>query len=93
MTAGTLGRMLTPGVVAGTLAALLLWLVIAVTIPGFTLRDPVGLPVLMTPGSFLGSVFVTLSAFVYTLVGGLLLSSMFGSLVERAISKEKELVC
>lgn len=35
---------------------------------------------------------VALSAFVYTLVGGLLLGPLFRPFVERAASKEKELV-
>lgn len=80
------------GIVAGALAALLLWTVMAVTISGFTLRDPVERSVLMSPRIFLGSFFVALSAFAYTLVGGLLLGPLFGPLVERAASKEKELV-
>ena len=74
------------------LAALLFWAVMAVTISGFTLQDPVELSVLMSPRIFLGSFFVALSAFAYTLVGGLLLGPIFGPLVERATIKEKELV-
>ena len=77
---------------AGALATLLFWPVMATTFPGFTLQDPVELPVLMSPGILLGSFFVVLPAFVYTLVGGLPLSPLFGPLVERAVSKEKELV-
>lgn len=46
----------------------------------------------MSPGIFPGSFFVALPAFVYTLVGGLPFSPIFGPLVERAVSKEKELV-
>ena len=80
------------GLVAGILAALLFWVVMALTISGFTLRDPVELSVLMSPRIFLGSFFVALSAFAYTLVGGLLLGPLFGPLVERAASKEKRLV-
>ena len=80
------------GLVAGVLAALLFWVVMAVTISGFTLQDPVELSVLMSPRIFLGSFFVALSAFAYTLVGGLLLGPIFGPLVERATFKEKELV-
>ena len=80
------------GLVGVAFAALLFWTVMAVTISGFTLRDPVELSVLMSPRIFLGSFFVALSAFAYTLVGGLLLGPLFGPLVERAASKEKELV-
>ena len=80
------------GIVAGTLAALLFWTVMAVAISGFTLRGPVELSVLMSPRIFLGSFFVAFSAFVYTLVGGLLLGPLSGPLVERAASKEKEFV-
>ena len=62
----------------------------ALTIPGFALRGPVELPVLMSPRIFPGSSFVALSAFAYTLVGGLLLlGPLFGPLAERAASKEK----
>ena len=64
----------------------------AVTISGFTLWDPVELSVLMSPRIFLGSFFVALSAFIYTLVGGLLLGPRFGPLVGRAINKEKRFV-
>ena len=88
MMAGARNRLL-----AGALAALLFWPVMAATISGFPLKDPVELSVLMSPGTFLGSFFVALSALVaYTLVGGLPLSPLFGPLVERAVSKEKELV-
>ncbi len=80
------------GLVVGVLAALLFWVVMAVTISGFTLQDPGELSVLMSPRIFLGSFFVALSAFAYTLVGGFLLGPLFGPLVERAASKEKELV-
>ena len=77
------------GIVGGAFAALLFWAVMAVTISGFTLQDPVELSVLMSPRIFLGSFFVAFSAFAYTLVGGLLLGPLFGPLVERAVSKEK----
>lgn len=79
------------GLVAVVLAALLFWVVTAVTISGFTTQDPVDLTVLISPRIFLGSFFVAPSAFD-TLVGGLLLGPLFGPLVERVASKEKELV-
>ena len=72
--------------------ALLLGLVVAVTISGFTLQDPMQRSILMSPMIFPGSFFVALSAFLYTLVGGLLRGPFFGTLVERAASKEKERV-
>ncbi len=79
--------------IAGAPAAMLFWPVMAGTIPSLILQDPVELPVLMSPGIFLGSFFAALSALVaYTLVGGPSLSPLFGPLVERAVSKEKELV-
>ena len=72
--------------------ALLSWPLMALLILGFTLRDPVELPVPTGPRIFPGGFFVVLSAFVYTLVGGLLLGPLSGPFVERAASKEKELV-
>ena len=71
------------GLVGGVVAALLIWALMAVTISGFTLRNPVELSVLMSPRVFTGSFFVALSAFLYALVGGLLLGPIFGTLVNR----------
>ena len=73
------------GFVGGVTVALLLWALMAMTISGFTLRNPVELSVLMSPRVFMGSFFVALSAFVYTFVGGLLLGPLFGTLVNRAV--------
>ncbi len=73
------------GLVGGGVAAFLIWGLMAVTISGFTLLDPVELSVLMSPRVFTGSFFVALSAFVYALVGGLLLGPLFGTLVNRAV--------
>jgi hypothetical protein len=73
------------GLVGGGVAALLLWGVMAVSISGFTLRNPVELSVLMEPDVFLGSFFVALSVFLYAFVGGLLLGPVFGTLVNRAV--------
>ena len=73
------------GLVGGSVAALLIWALMAVTISGFTLRNPVEISVLMSPRVFTGSFFVALSAFVYALVGGLLLGPIFGTLVNRVI--------
>lgn len=71
------------GLAGGAAAALLFWVMMAVTISGFTLRDPVAASVLMSPRVFLGSFFVSLSVFVYALVGGIALGPLFGPLVER----------
>ena len=68
----------------GGVAALIFWGIMAVSISGFTLQNPVELSVLMEPDVFLGSFFVALSVFLYVLVGGLLLGPVFGTLVNRA---------
>ena len=78
------------GFVGGVVAALLLWVLMALTISGFTLRNPVELSVLMSPRVFMGSFFVALSAFVYTFLGGLLLGPLFGTLVNRAVRAGKD---
>src|SRR3712207_2043250 len=51
------------GLVGGIVAALMIWALMAVSISGFTLRNPVELSVLMSPTVFIGSFFVALSAF------------------------------
>ncbi len=73
------------GLAGGLVAALLLWVLMAITTSGFTLQDPVELSALMRPRVFLGSFFVALSTFVYALVGGLLLGPVFGKLIDRAV--------
>jgi len=73
------------GLVGGGVAALLLWGLMALTISGFTLRNPVELSVLMSPRVFMGSFFVSLSAFLYAFAGGLLLGPVFGTLVNRTV--------
>ncbi len=78
------------GFAGGLVAALLFWVLIAVTTSGFTLQDPVELSTLMRPRVFLGSFFVALSAFVYTLVGGLVLGPVFGKLIDRAVRSGKK---
>src|SRR5919112_1976169 len=62
------------GLVGGGVAALLVWGIMAVSISGFTLRNPVELSVLMEPDVFLGSFFVALSVFLYAFVGGAVLA-------------------
>ena len=73
------------GLVGGGIAALIFWGIMAVSISGFTLQNPVELSVLMEPDVFLGSFFVALSVFLYALVGGLLLGPVFGTLVNRTV--------
>ena len=73
------------GLVGGGAAALLFWALMALTISGFTLRNPVDISVLMSPRVFLGSFFVALSAFLYAFAGGLLLGPVFGRLINRAV--------
>ena len=73
------------GIVGGGVAALLFWILMAGSITGFTLRNPVELSVFMEPAVFLGSFFVALSVFLYAFVGGLLLGPVFGTLVNRAV--------
>lgn len=74
------------GLVGGAFAALLIWALMALTLSGFTLEDPVELAVLTSPRVFLGSFFVSLSVFLYAVAGGLLLGPAFGTLVNRAVA-------
>ncbi len=84
------GTGIAQGLVGGGIAALLFWGLMALTISGFTLRNPVDVSVLMSPRVFIGSFFVALSAFVYALVGGLLLGPVFGTLVNCAVRSGEE---
>lgn len=79
-----LGTGLFQGLVGGAFAALLIWALMALTLSGFTLQDPVELAELTSPRVFLGSFFVALSVFLYAVAGGLLLGPAFGTLVNRA---------
>ena len=74
------------GLVGGAFAALSMWALMAVTLSGFSLTDPVEVSVLMRPSVFLGSFFVALSAFGYVLAAGVVLGPVFGVLVNRAAS-------
>jgi hypothetical protein len=78
------------GLVGGSIAALLFWVLIAVTASGFTLLDPVELSALTSPRVFMGSFFVALSTLLYAFVGGLLLGPIFGTLVNRAVRADKD---
>jgi hypothetical protein len=77
------------GLAGGIVAALLIWALMAITLSGFTLRNPVELSVLMSPRVFLGSFFVALSTFAYALVGGVLLGPIFGTLINRTVRAGK----
>jgi hypothetical protein len=84
-----LGTGLFQGLVGGAFAALLIWALMALTLAGFSLHNPVELATLMSPRIFLGSFFVALSVFVYVVAGGLLLGPAFGTLVNRAVAPER----
>ncbi len=73
------------GLVGGAFAALLTWALMALTLSGFSLENPVELSTFMRPRVFLGSFFVALSVFLYAVAGGLLLGPAFGTLVNRAV--------
>jgi uncharacterized membrane protein YfcA len=77
------------GLVGGAFAALLVWALMALTLSGFSLQNPVELAELMSPRIFLGSFFVALSVFVYAVASGLLLGPAFGTLVNRALGAER----
>ena len=80
-----LGTGFLQGLVGGAFAALLIWALMALTLSGFSLQNPVELSTLMRPRVFLGSFFVALSVFVYAVAAGLLLGPAFGRLVDRAV--------
>ena len=83
-----LGTGFLQGLVGGVFAALLIWALMALTLSGFTLENPVDLSVLMSPRVFLGSFFVALSVFLYAVAGGTLLGPAFGKLVDRTVRGE-----
>ena len=78
-----LGTGLFQGLIGGCVAALIFWGIMAFVISGFTLGGAANLSSLMRPQVFLGSFFVSLSVFLYALVGGLLLGPIFGTFVNR----------
>jgi hypothetical protein len=80
-----LGTGFLQGLVGGAFAALLIWVLMALTLSGFTLENPVDLSTLMRPRVFLGSFFVALSVFLYAVACGTLLGPAFGRLVDRAV--------
>ena len=73
------------GLVGGAVAAFSIFALMAVTLSGFAPGNPGAVADLMSPRVFLGSFFVALSAFIYALLGGLLLGPGFGTLVNRAV--------
>lgn len=84
-----IGTGVVQGLVGGGVAALLFWALMALSISGFSLRNPIEISVLMRPAVFIGSFFVALLAFLYTLAGGLLLGPVFGTLVNRTVRTGK----
>jgi hypothetical protein len=76
------------GLFAGAMAAFLVWVLMSATITGLAAGRLVPPSAFTEPRVLLGSFFVALSAFVYALVGGLLLGPLFGRLVERTTAKE-----
>ncbi len=84
-----LGTGLFQGLVGAAVAAALIWALMAITLSGFALGHRFAVAELMSPRVFLGSFFVALSAFVYTLVGGLLLGPLFGTLVNRFVRGDR----
>jgi hypothetical protein len=84
------GTGLLQGLVGGAFAATLIWALMALTLSGFTLENPVELSTLMSPRIFLGSFFVALSVFLYATAGGLLLGPAFGTLVNRTAAGKGE---
>src|ERR687897_960547 len=77
-----------PALVGGAFAAALIWALMAITLSGFTLENPVELSTLMSPRVFLGSFFVALSVFLYAVAGGTLIGPAFGKLVDRTVRGE-----
>jgi hypothetical protein len=82
MKATVRNRLLALGSLWGVLLAVVPALM-ALTLSGFTLE----LSTLMSPRVFLGSFFVALSVFLYSVAGGLLLGPAFGTLVNRAVKE------
>src|SRR3712207_5565061 len=66
-----LGTGFLQGLVGGTFAALLIWALMALTLSGFSLQNPVELSTLMRPRVFLGSFIVAVSVFLYAVAAGL----------------------
>jgi hypothetical protein len=82
-----IGTGLVQGLVGGTFAASLIWVLMALTLSGLSPENPVELSTLMSPRIFLGSFFVALSVFLYSVAGGLLLGPAFGTLVNRTVKE------
>lgn len=76
-----LGTGFSQALVGGGVATLLFWGTVAPTISGYAPGGAGDLSSLMRPQVFLGSFFVSLSVFLYALVGGVLPGPIFGTLV------------
>lgn len=84
--AATLRTGVFQGMFGALWGALCIWVLMSLALSGFSVGN---LSALMRPQVFLGSFFVALSVFVYALAGGVLLSPIFGILVNRLVRKKK----
>ena len=76
------------GLVSGTLAALSIWLALAITISGFSAGSPGEiLDLLRRPEIFVESAIAAVTVFAYTLVVGTLLSPVVGAVLCRLVSQ------
>ena len=74
------------GLVSGTLAALSIWLALAITISGFSAGSPGEiLDLLRRPEIFVESAIAAIAVFAYTLVVGMLLSPVVGAVLCRLV--------
>lgn len=74
------------GLVSGTLAALSIWLALAITISGFSAGSPSEiLDLLRRPEIFIESSIAAIAVFAYTLIVGTLLSPVVGAVLCRLV--------
>lgn len=74
------------GLVSGTLAALSIWLALAITISGFSAGSPREIfDLLRRPEIFVESAIAAIAVFAYTLVVGTLLSPVVGAVLCRLV--------
>ena len=74
------------GLVSGTLAALSIWLALAITISGFSAGSPGEiLDLLRRPEIFIESSIAAIAVFAYTLIVGTLLSPVVGAVLCRLV--------
>lgn len=78
------------GLIAGSIAAFLVWTLMSLSISGLLSGRQVSLSEMMSPSVFYGSLFTSLSVFLYTVAGGLLLGPFSGPLVNRIVERSLE---